>query len=166
MAKRQEYLLSLGSNMRHPRHGAPDQVLRAALACLEAKGARIEAASPVMRTDPVGPSRRRFANCSAVVSAKCKAKKMLRLCREIEAEFGRRRSGQRWRARVLDIDIVLWSGGARATDTLVIPHPLFRARDFVLRPSAAIAGGWRDPLTGLTVRHLFARLTKPRPIPR
>ena len=63
-----------------------------------------------------------------------------------------------------------WSGGAWAHDdgesSLVIPHPFFRERAFVLGPAATIAGRWRDPLSGLTVRHLLARLTKPPPAPR
>jgi len=67
---------------------------------------------------------------------------------------------------VLDLDIVLWNGGAYAADDLVIPHPAFRIRAFVLVPAARIAGDWRDPLTGLTIRQLAARLTKPRPAPR
>jgi 2-amino-4-hydroxy-6-hydroxymethyldihydropteridine diphosphokinase len=67
---------------------------------------------------------------------------------------------------VLDLDVILWSEGAFAAPGLTIPHPLFRQRDFVLRPASAIAGAWRDPLTGLTVRQLRARLTHPRPLRR
>jgi len=40
----------------------------------------------------------------------------------------------------------------------------FRTRRFVLDPAVEIAGHWRDPLTGLSLRHLAARLTRPRPI--
>jgi len=47
-------------------------------------------------------------------------------------------------------------------DAPVIPHPEFRKRAFVLGPLAEIAPGWRDPVTGLAVRHLRARLTAPR----
>ena len=77
----------------------------------------------------------------------------------IEADFGRR-PGQRWRERVIDLDIILWSEGVWADDLLTIPHPAFRQRRFVLDPLAQIAPDWRDPLTDLTVRQLAARLTR------
>ena len=47
----------------------------------------------------------------------------------------------RWRARVLDLDIVLWSAGPWASERLVIPHGEFRRRAFVLGPAAAIGIG-------------------------
>jgi len=137
-------------------------VLGAALERLEGYGVRIVARAPVLPTDPVGPSLRRYANSAAVIETKLGPPESLALLKRIEREFGRRAGGQRWTSRVLDLDIVLWSGGPFAGPGLTIPHPLFRTRDFVLAPAAAIAGRWRDPLTGLTVRQLHARLTRPR----
>jgi 2-amino-4-hydroxy-6-hydroxymethyldihydropteridine diphosphokinase len=37
-------------------------------------------------------------------------------------------------------------------------------RAFVLQPLAEIAPAWRDPISGATMRQLFARLTAPRPV--
>ena len=91
---------------------------------------------------------------------------LLAALKAIEHAFGRRGRGRRWGARVLDLDIVLWSGGSFAAPGLTIPHPLYRTRDFVLTPAATIAPEWRDPATGRTVRQLRARLTGPRPLPR
>jgi 2-amino-4-hydroxy-6-hydroxymethyldihydropteridine diphosphokinase len=141
-------------------------VLAAALDRLAAEGLRVVAAAPVIATDPIGPSIRRYANSAAVVETALEPPALLALLKRIEREFGRRPGGQRWRARVLDLDVVLWSGGAFASADLTIPHPLFRERAFVLIPAARIAPGWRDPLTGLTLRQLRARLTRPRPLPR
>ena len=87
---------------------------------------------------------------------------LLTCLHEAEAAFGRNRRGQRWRSRTLDLDIVLWSGGIFASTDLLIPHPRFRERDFVLGPAAAIIPKWRDPITGWTVQQLFAQLEKPR----
>ncbi len=159
------YLIALGSNMRHPRHGAPPAVLRAAFACLDRRGVRLEAASPILSSAPLGPSRRRYANAAATLRTRLGPERLLARLKRIEADFGRRAGGMPWRARVLDLDIVLWSGGAFASDDLVIPHPHFRTRAFVLRPALAVAPDWRDPLTHLTLRHLTARLTRPRPAP-
>ncbi len=48
---------------------------------------------------------------------------------------------------------------------LIVPHVSFRERGFVLHPAAALAPDWRDPVGGLTLRQLRARLTRPRPLP-
>jgi 2-amino-4-hydroxy-6-hydroxymethyldihydropteridine diphosphokinase len=66
----------------------------------------------------------------------------------------------------LDLDIILWSGGSFAETDLIVPHPAFRQRDFVLRPLVAIAPHWRDPLTGLHTRQLLQRFHRPSPVDR
>ena len=162
----QRYLIALGSNQRHHRHGSPEQVLRAALAVLGAEAGVVLAAAPLIRSAPLGPSRRRYANGAALIESRLEPDELLDLLKTIEAEFGRRDTGQRWSARVLDLDIVLWSGGPWSSPGLTIPHREFRERSFVLRPALAIAPGWRDPLTGLSLRQLHSRLTRPRTIPR
>ena len=120
----------------------------------------------MLTTAPVGPSQRRYANAAALIETRRKPEKLLKLFKRIERKFGRRGGGQRWSARVLDLDIVLWGGGAYAAPGLTIPHPSFRERTFVLGPAAAIAPRWRDPITGLTLRQLTARLTARRPLSR
>lgn len=157
----QRYLIALGSNQRHHRHGAPERVLAAALAAMDKAGVVSLAVAPVLRSDPVGPSRRRYANGVALVETRLDPPTLLARLKHIEHDFGRRPGGQRWASRVIDLDIVLWSGGAWVSHGLVIPHPQFRRRNFVLAPAAAIAPAWRDPLTGLTLRQLAARLNRP-----
>ncbi len=154
------YLIALGSNQRHARFGNPRAILHAALAELVMQGVAVEVASPILRSCPLGPSLREYANGAAVVETELDPPELLDLLQAIEAAFGRRRQGQRWRSRTLDLDIVLWSGGGWADDRLTVPHAEFRKRDFVLRPAARIAPAWRDPLTGLTLKHLLTRLTR------
>ncbi|KHK90947.1 2-amino-4-hydroxy-6-hydroxymethyldihydropteridine diphosphokinase [Novosphingobium malaysiense] len=167
---RHRYLIALGSNMPHGRYGAPRAVIAAALQALDRGKSRVVSASRVIETPPLGPSRRRYANAVAMLRSNREPDEMLHKLQKIERKFGRRRCGRAWSSRVLDLDIVLWSGGAWASHgeepSLVIPHPLFRKRTFVLGPAATIAGDWCDPLSGLTIRQLSARLTKPRPAPR
>ena len=153
------YAIALGSN-RRGRHGAPEREILAALTLLNPV-----AISPILRTAPLGPSRRRFANAAAILETSDDPPALLARLKAIERDFGRRR-GRIWGARVIDLDIVLWSDGAWSDSTLTIPHRHFRSRDFVLRPLRAVAPDWRDPISGLSVRHLFARLTRSVPVPR
>lgn len=166
MAKLHRYLVALGSNVRHARHGLPPQVLAAALRDLAVQGLDIEAVAPVIASAPLGPSLRRYANSAALVKTGLVPEQLLALFKQVERKFGRRLRGRRWGRRVLDLDIVLWSGGAWSSPGLTIPHPAFRERAFVLGPAAAIAPHWRDPLTGLTIKQLQARLTRRCRLPR
>ncbi len=140
-------------------------MIDAALAAIEEAGLSIEDISPTIDSAPIGPSRRRYANAAVVVQSRLEPEAVLSVLQRIEDDFGRRRRGARWSARVLDLDIVLWSGGAWVSRHLFVPHPEFRRRAFVLTPAAAIAARWRDPLTGFTLAHLQARLTRGNPLP-
>lgn len=154
------YLIGLGSN-RRGRHGAPADEVRAALAAIGS----VEAVSPVVTSAAMGPSHRAFANAVALVASDESPPALLARLKRIERAFGRRR-GQRWGARVIDLDILLWSGGVWRSPRLTVPHPGFRERAFVLGPMLAIAPDWRDPVTGHTIRQLAHRLTARRPMPR
>ena len=160
------YLLALGSNMRVGRLGGPRSVLHAAIAELEKRGLDVVASAPIIDSAPIGPSLRRYANTVVGVATDLPPDRLWPILRGLEDDFGRRRGGQRWRARPLDCDIVLWSGGIFVSSELAIPHPHFRKRGFVLQPAQRIAPHWRDPVTGLSVRQLAARLTAPRPVTR
>ena len=158
------YLIALGSNRRHPLHGAPADTVRAAQEELAALGT-VLARAPVIASAAIGPARRSFANAAVVLDTELTPPALLIALKRMERAFGRRR-GQRWGDRVLDCDIILWSGGGWRSPGLAIPHPAFRQRGFVLDPARTIARGWRDPASGLTVAQLHARLTRPRPLPR
>ena len=158
------YLIALGSNRRHHLYGRPREIVRTAMEELAALGT-VAGRSPILNTAPIGAAQRRFANAAITLESEYDPPALLAALKRMEREFGRR-TFRRWGDRVLDCDIVLWSGGVWTSQCLKIPHPLFRERGFVLGPAAAIASGWRDPVSGLTARHLNARLTRPRPLTR
>ncbi len=158
------YLVALGSNRRHHRYGPPQDVLCAAMEECASLGT-VTARSKVIATAPMGAACRRFANAALVLESELAPPSLLAALKRMEREFGRRR-GQRWGDRVLDCDIILWSGGEWRSAGLTIPHPAFAKRDFVLNPAVDIAPGWRDPRSGLTLIQAQARLTRPRPLPR
>jgi 2-amino-4-hydroxy-6-hydroxymethyldihydropteridine diphosphokinase len=153
------YAIGLGSNRCHGRHGRPEQVLAAAIRRLAPL-----ASSPIIRTAPLGPSSRRFANAAILIRTPLAPPHLLVQLKEIERAFGRRR-GRRWGARVLDLDILLWSGGRWTGRGLGIPHAHLHRRRFALDPLVQIAPDWTIPGYG-TVRQCWARLTRPRPIHR
>ncbi len=153
------YLIALGSNQRHAAIGSPQLVVAAAVSHLKQHGLAIEATSRIIHSQPVGPSSRRYANAALIARTDLNPPELLELLKATEAEFGARR-GQDWSRRVLDLDIILWDGGAWSSDVpaLTIPHPLMRERSFVLGPAEEIAPRWRDPISGLRLAHLRHRL--------
>jgi 2-amino-4-hydroxy-6-hydroxymethyldihydropteridine diphosphokinase len=149
------YAIAIGSNRPHGRHGRPTGVLEAAIGKLDDEFGLFDA-SRIILNRANGGAGRDFANAVALVESKLDPPEMLGRLKAMERTFGRR-PGKRWGPRVLDLDIVLWSGGGFRSRRLAIPHPQLAKRSFVLQPLASIAPGWR--VEGpLTVRHLAHRL--------
>jgi 2-amino-4-hydroxy-6-hydroxymethyldihydropteridine diphosphokinase len=153
------YAIALGSNRRHVVHGRPAGVVAAAIAELDAEFGLFDS-SPIILNPAIGGAGREFANAVALVESPLEPLDMLAAVKAIERAFGRR-PGRRWGSRVLDLDLVVWSGGRFQSPALTIPHSRLATRDFVLGPLSAIAPAW--PIIGaLTPRHLSARLGKRR----
>ena len=151
------YAIAVGSNRPHGRYGRPAQVVEAAIAKLDLEFGLFDA-SPIVLNAAHGGAGRDFANSVALVESDLEPPEMLRRLKAIERDFGRR-PGRRWGPRVLDLDIVLWSGGGWRSRRLTIPHPALAKRAFVLQPLAVIAPGWRV-CDALSVRHLAHRLAR------
>ena len=156
----QLYVIAIGSNRPHGRHGRPPQVVEAAIARLDRDFGLFDA-SPILLNRAHGGAGRDFANSVALVESALEPPQMLRALKAIEREFGRR-PGRRWGARVLDLDIIDWSGGKWRSRALTVPHPAAGTRGFVVQPLASIAPGWRLK-PPQTARHLGARLARGRP---
>lgn len=156
----QLYAIAIGSNRCHGRFGRPSGVVAEAIARLDRDFGLFDA-SPIMLNPAQGLAGRDFANAAAIVESALAPPEMLKALKAIEREFGRR-AGRRWASRVLDLDLLLWSGGRFRSPGLTIPHPAMERRGFVLEPLSAIAPGW--PVRGsLTARHLAHRLARQRP---
>ncbi|MEO8723668.1 MAG: 2-amino-4-hydroxy-6-hydroxymethyldihydropteridine diphosphokinase [Sphingobium sp.] len=158
--ERHVYAIALGSNRARRGGESPHDLLRAAIDRLTDARLTLLARSSIIESAPIGPSLRRYANAAVLIETEVEPMVLLHQLKAIEGAFGRRSGGQRWGARPLDLDIILWSGGMWASKSLSIPHPAFRKRDFVLRPLVQIAPDWRDPVTGYTIRQLLCRMSK------
>lgn len=154
------YAVAIGSNRPHGRFGRPAGVVEGAIARLDEEF-RLFDASPIVLNRAHGGAGRDFANAVALVASDLHPPEMLDRLKQLEREFGRR-PGRRWGPRVLDLDLVLWSGGEFRSRKLTVPHPQLARRDFVLEPLSAIAPGWRIE-GSLTARHLARRLARGAP---
>jgi len=96
-----------------------------------------------------------FLNAAVVGSTDASARDLLDVLLEIEAERGRERPHP-GAARTLDLDLVLYGNRVFDEPGLIVPHPRFRERRFVLEPLAEIAPELVDPVTGLTAGELLA----------
>ncbi len=155
------YAIAIGSNRRHGRFGRPPQVVEAAVARLDQDFSLFDA-SPIILNPALGVAGRDFANAMALIESTLDPAAMLGALKAIEREFGRR-PGKRWGPRVLDLDIIAWSGGEWRSRGLVVPHPQAAVRHFVIQPLAAIAPYWI--IRGsLNARHLARRLGRRSPV--
>lgn len=105
------------------------------------------------KTKPIGPPQPDYINGCVIIQTSLKPKVLLRTLLDIEQKFGRVRK-ERWGARTLDLDIILYEELILNCPDLEIPHPRMRERAFVIIPLAEICPDWIDPITKLSVIEL------------
>ena len=108
-------------------------------------------------TVPVGVSgpQAMFLNAAAVGESTLAPRALLEVLLAIEQERGRERPYLN-APRTLDLDLILAGDTVVEEPGLVLPHPRFRERRFVLEPLAAVAPELRDPVSGRTVAELLS----------
>ncbi len=115
--------------------------------------------SHYLETEPVGVPGPQplFLNAAAVGDTTLSPRALLDALLSIERERERARPYPN-APRTLDLDLILF--GERVIDEpgLVLPHPRFRERKFVLEPLASIAPDLVDPVTELSVAALLAKI--------
>ncbi len=122
--------IALGSNLGDSR-----ALLSSALAAVaKLPGTDLESVSPAYVSKAVGPGEQRdYLNLVARLSTALPAHELLQALQRIESDHGRRRS-ERWAARTLDLDILLYGDQTLSDASLTVPHPRMAERDFVLVP--------------------------------
>ena len=128
--------VGLGANL-----GRPEQTLAQALIALQAlPHTRLVAVSPGYWTEPWGvPDQPEFLNAVACLNTELEPVELLRALLAIEAGLGRKRNGERWGPRELDLDLLLVDDQEIEESELSLPHPRLHERAFVLVPLADLA---------------------------
>ena len=144
--------VAVGSNL-----GDREATLRGAVDALEALIHDIRV-SRWYTTAPVGVDPQPdFLNGALVGRTSLGARELLDALLAIEARFGRERPHP-GAARTLDLDLILYGDAVIDEPGLIVPHPRFRERRFVLEPLAEIAPDLVDPVTQRTVQTLLRSL--------
>ena len=121
---------------------------------------RLTGVSRLYRTAPVGgpPNQPDYLNAVLELETSLAPAALLTALHDIEARAGRQRR-ERWEARVLDLDLILYDDLISA-DTPQLPHPRAWERAFVLAPLSDLAPQQKHPLTGETAADALVRAEK------
>ena len=150
-------LIGLGSNQ-----GDRAGFLRRALEEISGHPAiRDVRCSRLYRTRPAGGpvEQQEFLNAVARLETSLDPHALLTALRTIEERLGRRRE-QRWGARTIDLDLLLYGELVFESHDLSLPHPRMAYRRFVLEPAVEIAADLVHPPTGWTLQRLLDHLNR------
>lgn len=133
--------LSLGSNV-----GDRLEMLRQARDAIAAiPETKILDSAPVYETTPVGVpdefANVPFYNTVLIIGTSLEAHRLFVHLQQVEAQLGRKREGIRRNVpRSIDIDLIYYNGQTIRSGGLVVPHPRWTKRRFVLQPLNDVRG--------------------------
>ncbi len=126
-------------------------MLRAAVERLNAPDLRLLRVSSVYETEPVGFREQPwFLNQVAEFESDLAPRELLNRAKAVEKELGRVPTFVNG-PRNIDIDLLLCGDAVVQSEDLVVPHPRYRERRFVLDPLLELNPDLRDPVTGLRI---------------
>jgi len=142
--------IGLGSNLSNPRV----QVATAAEEIAKISESKVIALSSLYLSKPMGPQDQDdYINAVIAIETSLPALALLDALQAIEHSAGRVRKDNRWGARILDCDILLFGNETIDNERLTVPHYGMKLREFVLLPLAEIAQNLSLP-DGISVSSL------------
>jgi 2-amino-4-hydroxy-6-hydroxymethyldihydropteridine diphosphokinase len=148
--------LGLGSNV-----GDREKHLRDAVAALAMQGVSVSRAASLYLTEPRDfMDQPWFLNTVVEARTDLSPEQLLRVCLAIEHEAGRVREIAKG-PRSIDIDIIFYGDSVIETPELIVPHPRYTGRRFVLAPLVELSPELRDPRSHRTVTQLLEACADP-----
>ena len=130
--------VGLGSNLGNDRNGifeSPKQQLLNAIQSIDNQTTiNLLRTSPFYQTQAIGPGDQPdYINAAIKIETSLSAHQLLLALQSIENQQGRVRK-ERWGARTLDLDILVFDQLIENSEQLILPHPCAHERAFVLAP--------------------------------
>ena len=127
--------LGLGSNLQSP----VTQVKSAIAELAEQPGIKLDKVSSLYRSKPLADMQQPdYINAVVEIRTDLDVEQLLKICQSLEDVHARDRTAERWGARTLDIDILLFGDQEINESHLTVPHKGMRERNFVLYPLAEL----------------------------
>ncbi|OAI11569.1 MULTISPECIES: 2-amino-4-hydroxy-6-hydroxymethyldihydropteridine diphosphokinase [Methylomonas] len=145
--------ISIGSNIDKEVH------IPSSLRALQAQFGDLTVSS-IYESEPVGFSGDSFYNLVASFDSDLPAKAVAKLLRQIELDHGRSRDSQKFSARTLDLDLILYGSDIISDGRLRIPRDEIERYAFVLEPLAEIAPNETHPVCGRRFGELWDAFDK------
>lgn len=128
--------IGLGSNLSDPEK----QIHTAVEALTKIKCSELNQVSSLYFSRPMGPQDQPdYMNAVVALTTTLSPLTLLDELQAIENKSGRVRKDNRWGARILDLDILLFDDEVINNDRLTVPHYGLELREFVLLPLAEIS---------------------------
>ncbi len=144
--------VSVGSNI------VPEENVIKAFRLLRNRVA-VRAVSTVYLTEPVGPAEQPpYYNCVAEIETRLPPLELKRgVLRRIEDDLGRKRGGNRYAPRTIDLDLILYGDITMNTQEITLPDPDIPHRSFLAAALYELAPDLILPDSGEPIAEIAAR---------
>ncbi|MBA6336697.1 MULTISPECIES: 2-amino-4-hydroxy-6-hydroxymethyldihydropteridine diphosphokinase [unclassified Colwellia] len=128
--------VGLGSNLSDPQK----QIELAVASLTQIKNTTLDGVSSLYFSRPMGPQDQPdYMNAVALLRTDLNPLDLLNELQAIENNAGRVRKDNRWGARILDLDMLLFDNETINHERLTVPHYGLELREFVLLPLAELS---------------------------
>jgi 2-amino-4-hydroxy-6-hydroxymethyldihydropteridine diphosphokinase len=154
---RQLVAIAIGSNLGNRQSAIAFAIERLSRFLIDPTFSSIVETEPIAVDGSIVLEQSLFLNAVVTGTTALAPRELLDHLLAIESEFGRERPFP-GAARTLDLDLILYGDVVIDEPGLVVPHPRFRSRFFVLGPLVEVGPAMVDPISGLTAAELLRRL--------